>query len=335
MIKIAINGFGRIGRCFLRAFYELGLNKNVNFELKCVNGTMSAEKCAHFLKYDSLHGIFAHNISHNEKSIFVDGQEILITNQTDIDNIFWQDIDLVIECSGKFNKKSQAIKHVQGGAKKVLVSAPCENADFTVIYGINENELDAKHKVVSVGSCTTNALLPIIALLHKNIGIVNGFFTTVHAYTNDQVTLDANHKDLRRGRAAGLSMIPTSTGANKLIAQIFPELDHKIAGSALRVPTPNVSMIDLKVNLQKSFDSTEQLLQIIKNNLSQFKNIIGFCNEPLVSIDFNHSSESSTIDSLETHLVDGNLARVVAWYDNEWGFTCRMIDVMKKLYSLV
>lgn len=324
MLNIAINGFGRIGRCFLRAFYEHKLYQK--FNLVQINGTMDATKCAHFLKYDSVHGILQAPLIIGHDFINLGFGEIKVTNQTDINNIKWNNIDLVIESSGKFNKKSEASKHIHGGAKKVLVSAPCENADSTIIYGVNDHQLKAEDQMISVGSCTTNALLPIIKLLQENFGIKNGFFTTIHSYTSDQTILDNNHKDLRRGRSAALSMIPTSTGADKLIANIFPELTGKISGAAVRVPTPNVSMIDLKVNLLKSITQME-LNQVLQNA----NGVLHYTNEPLVSIDFNHSSYSSTIDGLESRITDGDLCRIVSWYDNEWGFVCRMLDVMEKM----
>ena len=227
MINIAINGFGRIGRCFFRAFYEKKLYEKIN--LICINGTANAEKCAHFAKYDSVHGVFKNEISHGDDWIDGGFGKIKITNQMDINFIKWDNIDVVIESSGKFNKKSLLLNHIKnGGAKKILVSAPCDDADSTIIYGVNDYQFFSEHQIISSGSCTTNALLPLIKLIHENFKIKNGFFTTIHSYTNDQVILDANHKDLRRARAGAMSIIPTSTGASKLIASIFPELNKKI-----------------------------------------------------------------------------------------------------------
>jgi glyceraldehyde 3-phosphate dehydrogenase len=328
MINIAINGFGRIGRCFLRAFYEKKLYKKIN--LIQINGVSDGEKCAHFAKYDSVHGIFQSEVSHGKDWIDIGFGKIKITNQRDINSIQWDNIDVIIESSGKFNKKSLLINHLQGSAKKILVSAPCDDADSTIIYGVNNHQFLSNHQIVSAGSCTTNALLPIIKLLHENFKIKNGFFTTIHSYTNDQVILDANHKDLRRARAGVLSMIPTSTGASKLIASIFPELNKKISGTAVRVPTPNVSMIDLVVNLEQKI-SQEQLQESLKNGKRNFPNIIEYTNLPLVSIDFNHNSHSTIIDGLESSITDENLCRIASWYDNEWGFTCRMIDILEGL----
>jgi len=328
MINVAINGFGRIGRCFFRAFYENKLHEKIN--LTCINGTASPEKCAHFAKYDSVHGIFQNEIIYGDDWIDGGFGKIKITNQLDVNEIKWDGIDVVIESSGKFNKKSLLMSHIKGGAKKVLVSAPCDDADSTIIYGVNDGQFHNNHEIVSIGSCTTNALLPLIKLLHENFTIKNGFFTTIHSYTNDQMILDANHKDLRRARAGALSMIPTSTGANKLIASIFPELNGKISGSAIRVPTPNVSMIDLTINIDKEIEQ-QDLNLALKNGATQYKNIIDYTTLPLVSIDFNHNSHSTIIDGLESHVVDGNLCRIASWYDNEWGFTCRMIDVLMNL----
>ncbi len=328
MINIAINGFGRIGRCFFRAFYEQKLYEKIN--LVCINGTANPEKCAHFAKYDSVHGVFQNEISYGDDWIDGGFGKIKITNQLDVNSINWNDIDVVIESSGKFNKKSLLMNHINGGAKKVLVSAPCDDADSTIIYGVNNEQFAKNHQIVSIGSCTTNALLPLISVLHENFTIKNGFFTTIHSYTNDQMILDANHKDLRRARAGALSMIPTSTGANKLIASIFPELNGKISGSAIRVPTPNVSMIDLKINIEKSIDQ-KILNDALKNSAVKHKGIIDYTTLPLVSVDFNHNAHSTIIDGLESQVIDGNLCRIASWYDNEWGFTCRMIDVLTNL----
>ena len=336
MLNIAVNGLGRIGRAFIRAFYELGMNKSNDIKLVAINGTTDdAEKCAHFLKYDSVHGRFAHEVIAYDGYITIDGEKIFLTKQTDINTINWRDLnaDVIIECSGRFNKHSDAYKHIGiGGAKKVLVSAPCDEADRTIIYGVNDNDLRKSDEIISAGSCTTNALLPLIQLIHNKCGIRSGFFTTIHAYTNDQVILDANHKDLRRGRAAGLSMIPTSTGANKLIAGIFPELNGLISGSSVRVPVPNVSMIDLKLNINDVISSSDELRKILSSNIN--KCIIDYTQEPLVSTDFNHTSASTTIDGLESMMITHNFIRILSWYDNEWGFTCRLIDILQKIISL-
>ena len=328
MINIAINGFGRIGRCFLRAFYENKLYEKIN--LVQINGVSDGMKCAHFAKYDSVHGVFQGEISCDEDWIDVGFGKIKITNQRDVDAIKWDDIDVVIESSGKFNKKSLLMNHINVGAKKILVSAPCDDADSTIIYGVNNDQFLQNHQIISVGSCTTNALLPLIKLIHENFRIKNGFFTTIHSYTNDQVILDASHKDLRRARAGAISMIPTSTGASKLITSIFPELNKKISGTAVRVPTPNVSMIDLVVNLEQKI-SSEKLQEILRDGAKNSPNIIEYTDLPLVSIDFTHNSHSTIIDGLESSVIDGDLCRIASWYDNEWGFTCRMIDILENL----
>ena len=328
MTNIAINGFGRIGRCFLRAFYENNCHESMN--VICVNGTANPEKCAHFLKYDSVHGRFKNDVTFGSDWIDAGFGRIKITNQTDINSIKWDGIDVVVESSGKFNKKSLAVKHIEGGAKKVLVSAPCEEADSTIIFGVNNYQYKDEDLVVSTGSCTTNALLPLIKVLHENLIIEKGFFTTIHSYTNDQVILDANHKDLRRARAGALSMIPTSTGASQLISSIFPELNKKISGSAVRVPTPNVSMIDLVVNVNKKTNS-QDLRNIFENSDSIPKSILSSTSLPLVSVDFLGRTESTIVDILETSVIADDMCRIVSWYDNEWGFVCRMLDIIKNL----
>jgi glyceraldehyde 3-phosphate dehydrogenase len=328
MINVAINGFGRIGRCFLRAFYEKKLYKKIN--LKYINGTANSEKCSHFVKYDSVHGRFENDINFGNDWIDIGFGKIQILNQLDINTIAWDNIDVVIECSGKFNKRDLLQKHIDGGAKKILVSAPCDDGDSTIIFGVNNEFYKDEHKIVSVGSCTTNALLPLIKVLNNKFGIKNGYFTTIHSYTNDQMILDANNKDLRRARAGALSMIPTSTGASKLIASIFPELNKKISGSAVRVPTPNVSMIDLVFNLKEN-TSSDFVRSIFLEASKNSSGIIGYTEKPLVSVDFLHTSESTFIDGLEISVVDDNLCRVVSWYDNEWGFVSRMLDVLENL----
>lgn len=328
MINIAINGFGRIGRCFFRAFYEKKMHEKIN--LVCINGTADAAKCAHFAKYDSIHGIFQNDISYGDDWIDAGYGRVKITNQTDINSIKWENIDVIVESSGKFNKRDLLMNHINGGAKKILVSAPCDDADSTIIYGVNDYQFKKEYSIVSAGSCTTNALLPLVKLVHENFKIKNGFFTTIHSYTNDQVILDANHKDLRRARAGGLSMIPTSTGASKLITSIFPDLNKKISGTSVRVPTPNVSMIDFTVNIEKKI-STDELKEALKNGAKSNPNVVEYTDLPLVSVDFNHNSHSTIIDGLESQVIDGDLCRVASWYDNEWGFTCRMIDILENL----
>lgn len=340
IIKIGINGLGRIGRLFARRILE---NEKLRNEIQIIqiNGVESAEKSAYFLKFDSNHGIFKEEIKILEDNqIEICERKILISNEREISKIKWDDeIDLIVECSGKFNSKKQAEKHfLNSNAKNIIISAPCEEADETIIFGVNSLKKNSNielKKVISVGSCTTNALLPIIKMIHEIFGIKNGFFSTIHAFTNDQLTLDGNHKDLRRGRAASVSIIPTKTGANQLISQIFPELDGKISGSAIRVPVQNVSLIDLKVNLLHSdFKDKDDLILKIKDyiNSNEIKNILGFTDLPLVSIDFNGNEKSSTIDLLETKIIEKDFIRILSWYDNEWGFVCRMTDVIKSIF---
>jgi glyceraldehyde 3-phosphate dehydrogenase len=351
VIKIGINGFGRIGRLFARHILSNNLLNN-NIRIVQINGVSSSENLFYFLKFDSTHGVFKKHIdiesenivkihnnfySKDEKDNF-NLQEIYISNERNIEKIKWlDDIDIVIECSGKFNKKSESEKHYINNPhlKHIIVSAPCENSDKTIIFSVNELELNNRknHDIISVGSCTTNALLPIIKMIHDIFIIQNGFFTTIHSFTNDQLTLDGNHKDLRRGRAASISMIPTKTGANQLISSIFPELKNKILGSAVRVPTPNVSLLDLKLNIKNIVCSHEELKYKIKNYIfdKNIRNIVDFEELPLVSIDFNGSQKSCVIDLLETFMIDKNFIRILAWYDNEYGFVCRMCDVLNLL----
>lgn len=324
-IKIAINGLGRIGRSVLRAFIE---SNRPELEIVAANGPATVEDHAHLIKYDSIHGVLKQNINITEDYLIIDHHKIKITRERMPENLPWKElnIDVVLECSGKFNKKSEAEKHVIAGAKKVIVSAPCEQADNTIVFGANEGKLTKDQHIISIGSCTTNALAPLAKILNDNIGIESGFMTTIHAYTNDQNLLDNSHKDPRRARAAALSMIPTSTGAARSIGLVLPELAGKLDGSSIRVPTPNVSMIDLSFIAKHNTSITEINGLILASTKQELKGIIDIAPTKLVSIDFNHNTHSSILDPYETKVIGDKLVRIVSWYDNEWGFSMRMID---------
>ena len=327
-IKIAINGLGRIGRCILRAIFES--QRQNEFEIVAVNGPASIEEHVHLLKYDSVHGIFIGDIVAENNHIIINGHRIKLQQERDLKKLDWQNVDILLECTGRFNDKREALAHIESGkAKKVIVSAPCAGADSVIVYGVNNQALHSDHQVISIGSCTTNCLAPIAKILNDHIGIESGFMTTIHSYTNDQRILDGSHKDLRRARAAGLSMIPSSTGAAKALGLVLPELAGKLDGSAVRVPTPNVSMIDLcfAANRDTSIDEINQLIREQANG--SMKNIVEVAAAPLVSTDFNHNPHSAIFDPFETKVINKRFCRVIAWYDNEWGFSNRMLDVAK------
>ncbi|MBN9543128.1 MAG: type I glyceraldehyde-3-phosphate dehydrogenase, partial [Alphaproteobacteria bacterium] len=310
MVKIAINGLGRIGRCVIRALVEYPFD---DIDLVAVNGPAEINSHIHLLKYDSVHGAFRGELYADGDYIVAGRHRMKLTRCRDINELDWSGIDIVLECSGKFNKRSDAAKHLERGAKKVLVSAPCDEADATIVYKVNDDILSNEHKVISIGSCTTNCLAPVAKVLNDKIGIESGFMTTVHAYTNDQNILDGSHKDLRRARSAGTSMVPTTTGAAKAIGLVIPELEGKLLGSAIRVPTPNVSLVDLSfvANRDTSKAEINEILSDAAN--SYMKGALGVSNEPLVSIDFNHNPNSSTVDLLETAVVGNRFARVMSW----------------------
>jgi len=333
-IKIAINGLGRIGRCILRAIFEL--NRQNEFEIISVNGPASIDEHVHLLKYDSVHGRFAGEILAEGNNIIINGHKILLQQERDLKKLNWQNVDILLECTGKFNDKSAALAHISsGGAKKVIVSAPCVDADSVIVYGVNNHALHANHQVISIGSCTTNCLAPIAKVLNDNIGIESGFMTTIHSYTNDQRILDGSHKDLRRARSAALSMIPSSTGAAKALGLVLPELAGKLDGSAVRVPTPNVSMIDLCFTAKRD-TNIDEINQLITNNANaSMKGVLAVAESKLVSIDFNHNSNSAIFDPFETRVINKRFCRVIAWYDNEWGFSVRMLDVAKLFAELI
>jgi glyceraldehyde 3-phosphate dehydrogenase len=332
-VKVAINGFGRIGRNILRAIVESGRK---DIEVVAVNDLAPVETNAHLLRFDSVHGRFPGEVKVNGDTIDVGRGPIRVTAIKDPAQLPHKDlsVDIAMECTGIFTSKEKAEPHLKAGAKRVLISAPGENADFTVVYGVNHDKLGNGHKVVSNASCTTNCLAPVAKVLNDAIGIEKGFMTTIHAYTNDQPSLDQVHKDLYRARAAALSMIPTSTGAAKAVGLVLPELKGKLDGVAIRVPTPNVSVVDFKFVAKRATDKDEINGAIRRAAEQQLKGILGFTEQPNVSIDFNHDSHSSVFHMDQTKVIEGTLVRVMAWYDNEWGFSNRMADtavVMGKL----
>jgi glyceraldehyde 3-phosphate dehydrogenase len=326
MTKVAINGFGRIGRLVARAILE---RPDCGLELVSVNDLADAKANAWLFKHDSVHGKFPGEVKAEGNDIVVDGKRIHVTAEKDPANLPHgeQGVEIVLECTGFFTDRESAQKHIDAGAKKVLISAPAKGVDLTVVYGVNDDKLTAEHKIVSNASCTTNCLAPVAKVLNDALGIERGLMTTVHAYTNDQKILDQIHSDLRRARAAAMSMIPTTTGAARAVGEVLPELKGKLDGSAIRVPVPDVSLVDLTFTPKR--DTTrDEVNQILKaaSESDRLKGILDYTDEPLVSIDLMHTPASSTIDSLETAVLDGKLVRVVSWYDNEWGFSNRMID---------
>ncbi|MDV7341088.1 type I glyceraldehyde-3-phosphate dehydrogenase [Terasakiella sp. A23] len=324
-IRVAINGFGRIGRLCLRSIVE---GKRDDVEIVAINDLGSVADNAHLLKYDSVHGVLDADVTTSEEGIVIDGKTIKVIAERDPSNLPWAnlDIDIVYECTGLFVERGAAQKHLDAGAKKVLISAPGKESDLTVVFGVNDDKLTNDHKVVSNASCTTNCLAPVADVLHKTVGMVKGYMTTIHSYTGDQRMVDTLHSDLRRARAGALSMIPTSTGAAKAVGLVLPELLGKLDGSAIRVPTPNVSMVDLTFEAARE-TSVEEINAAIKEAAEgRLKGVLGAYDLPLVSIDFNHNSNSSSFDMTQTTVMEGTLVRVLSWYDNEWGFSCRMSD---------
>lgn len=330
-IKIAINGFGRIGRNVLRALVESGRD---DMQVVAINDLSSTDNLAHLLKYDSVHGRFGRPIQHTDNSINVGTGDIQVTAIRNLEDQNWSDndVDIVMECTGIFRARDAAAKHLIAGAKRVLISAPGKQADKTIVYGVNHDQLTKDDVVVSNGSCTTNALAPVAKVLNETFGIKNGYMTTVHSYTGTQPTLDTHHrKDYNRGRAAAMSMIPTSTGAAKAIGIVLPELNGKLHGRAIRVPTPNVSVVDLVVNVEKTADVEAVNAAIRSAAKGPLKNILQIVDDKTVSIDFNHDPHSSSLISGETVVMDGQLIRVLSWYDNEWGFSNRMLDTAAEM----
>ncbi|MGD2245544.1 MAG: type I glyceraldehyde-3-phosphate dehydrogenase [Candidatus Aminicenantes bacterium] len=329
--KVGINGFGRIGRNFLRASH-----KDPDIEILAVNDITDSKTLAHLLKYDSVLGILEADIHAAEDAIIVDGKKIKVLSEKDPGNLPWKDlgISVVIESTGLFRKRQDAAKHIeQGGAEKVIISAPATEPDITLVLGVNEDTYDHEnHHIISNASCTTNCLAPVVKVLHDEFGIEKGFMTTIHAYTGDQKLLDAPHKDLRRARAAAVSQIPTTTGAAKAVGLVIPDLKGKIDGIAIRVPTANVSVVDLVALLRKNSTSKEANAAFKKAAEGNLKGILQFTEEPLVSVDFMANPHSAIVDGDYTRIIDDNMIKVLAWYDNEWGYSCRMIDLIKFLY---
>lgn len=326
-IKVAINGFGRIGRCVFRAYFE-NLNKYKDIEIVAINDLTPIETNAHLLKHDSVHGHFNGDVSISEGNLIVNGKSIRVFAEKDANNLPWKDlgIDVVMECTGIFNSKEKAQPHFNAGAKKVLLSAPAKDDTKTIVMGVNNEDLLASDTIISNGSCTTNCLAPIAKILDREIGIVKGHMTTIHAYTNDQRTVDCAHADLRRARCAGVSMIPTSTGAAKAVGLVLPQLKGKLDGVSIRVPTPDVSFVDLSFEAKREV-TVEEIQEMIKTAANgELKDILSYTNEPLVSIDFTHNPHSSIFDMSQTKVLGGNFVRIGSWYDNEWGFSNRMLD---------
>ncbi|MDP2697137.1 type I glyceraldehyde-3-phosphate dehydrogenase [Thalassospira sp.] len=324
-IRVAINGFGRIGRLVLRAIVESG---RTDVEVVAINDLGDVKTNAHLLKYDSVHGVLANDVKAEGDNLVIDGKAIKVCAERDPANLPWAalKVDFAFECTGIFLDEAGAGKHLAAGAKRVLISAPAKGDIKTVVYGVNSDTLSASDIIVSNASCTTNCLAPVADVLNKTVGITKGFMTTVHAFTGDQNTVDSLHKDLHRARAASLSMIPTSTGAAKAVGLVLPELKGKLDGTAIRVPTPNVSMVDLTFIAGRDTTIEEINNAIIEAANGRLKGVLGVCNEPLVSIDFNHNPNSSTFDLGQTQIVGGNFVRILSWYDNEWGFSNRMSD---------
>ena len=328
--RVAINGFGRIGRLTLRALLEKDLN---DIEVVAINDLGKLDSNLHLFKYDSVHGTFTQDINKSSQNVKIGNNNIQFLSEPDPININWSElkIDLVVECTGFFTKRDDAQKHLSSGSKKVLISAPATNPDITVVYGINHDSIKEDHKIISNGSCTTNCLAPLAFLIEKSLGIESGYMTTVHAVTGDQNTIDTIHKDLRRARNSLISIIPTSTGAARAVSEVLPDLKGKIDGSAIRVPTVNVSLVDFKFFSKRETSEDDLNNLFLKAEKDSFQNIIQTTSEPLVSNDFNHNPNSAIVDLSETKVLNKKFCRILAWYDNEWGFSNRLVDVISTL----
>ena len=331
-IKVGINGMGRIGRMVVRSIIE---SQDKKIKIQHINNRSNSETTCTLIKYDSIHGRFDADLDFDENHLIINNEKITFSQESNIENIDWKkfDVDYVFECTGKFNSKEKLLAHIKNGAKKVIVSAPCKNADKTIVFGVNEKDITSKDQIISAASCTTNCLAPVVHTLNENFEIEKGFMTTIHAFTSDQRILDNSHKDPRRARSASQSIVPTSTGASKAIGEIIPSLKGKLEGVAMRVPTPNVSLVELvfctkkninKENINKSFELAS------KNNL---KNVLEITYEKLVSIDFNHNPASAIVDGSLTNVVGDNMGKISAWYDNEWGFSNRMCDIAEFIHQ--
>ncbi|MFC3074383.1 type I glyceraldehyde-3-phosphate dehydrogenase [Shinella pollutisoli] len=331
-VKVAINGFGRIGRNVLRAIIESG---RTDIEVVALNDLGPVETNAHLMRYDSVHGKFPGTVTVSGDTIDVGRGPIRVTAVRDPKDLPWSDVDIALECTGIFTSKEKASAHLANGSKRVIVSAPCDNADKTIVYGVNHNSLTRDDRVISNASCTTNCLAPVAYVLHKAFGIEKGYMTTIHSYTGDQPTLDTMHKDLYRARAAALSMIPTSTGAAKAVGLVLPELKGKLDGSAIRVPTPNVSVVDLKFVPSRKVTAEEVNAAVKAAAEGELKGILDYVTGPLVSVDFNHDANSSNFAADQTKVLEGDLVRILSWYDNEWGFSNRMADTAVAFGKLI
>ncbi len=331
-IKVGINGMGRIGRMIVRSIFE---NKYSNIEIKHINNRTDSETCSNLIKYDSIHGRLNAEVKFDKKHIIINKKKISFGQETDVNKINWKkfDVDYVFECTGKFNSKDKLLPHLKNGAKKVIVSAPCKNADKTIVFGVNEKIIKKNDKIISAASCTTNCLAPVAYLLNESFKIEKGFMTTIHAFTSDQRILDNSHKDPRRARSASLSIVPTSTGASKAIGEIIPSLKGKLEGIAMRVPTPNVSLIELVFCTKKELSIKKINSTFQKFVSKQKKKVLELSNDKLVSIDFNHNSASAIVDASLTNVVGKNMGKISAWYDNEWGFSNRMCDIAEFIHK--
>ena len=332
-INVGINGMGRIGRMVIRAIIE---SKNENIKIKHINNRSNPEASCGLIKYDSVHGKFNADLDFDESHLIINKDKITFTQESKIEDIKWKkfDVDYVFECTGKFNSKEKLMAHINNGAKKVIVSAPCKNADKTIVFGVNEDVLTKNDQIISAASCTTNCLAPVANVLHKSFEIEKGFMTTIHAFTSDQRILDNSHKDPRRARSASQSIVPTSTGASKAIGEIIPSLKGKLEGVAMRVPTPNVSLVELVFCTKKEIDKDKINEAFKEVSNSQVKKVIEITSEKLVSIDFNHNSASAILDCSLTSVVGKNMGKISAWYDNEWGFSNRMCDIAEHVHKI-
>ena len=332
-INVGVNGMGRIGRMVIRAIIE---SQNKNIKIKHVNNRSNSEASCALIKYDSVHGKFNADLDYDDNHLIINKNKITFSQESKIENINWNKfgVDYVFECTGKFNSKEKLVAHINNGAKKVIVSAPCKNADKTIVFGVNEDQLNKNDQIISAASCTTNCLAPVANVLHKKFEIEKGFMTTIHAFTSDQRILDNSHKDPRRARSASQSIVPTSTGASKAIGEIIPSLKGKLEGVAMRVPTPNVSLIELVFCTKKEISKDKINNAFTEVSKNQLKKVLEITSEKLVSIDFNHNSSSAIVDSSLTNVMGTNMGKISAWYDNEWGFSNRMCDIAEYVHNI-
>ena len=332
-INVGINGMGRIGRMVIRAIIE---SQNKDIKIKHINNRSNSEASCTLIKYDSVHGKFNADLDYDDNHLIINKNKITFSQESKIEDINWNKfgVDYVFECTGKFNSKEKLVAHINNGAKKVIVSAPCKNADKTIVFGVNEDQLNKNDQIISAASCTTNCLAPVANVLHKKFEIEKGFMTTIHAFTSDQRILDNSHKDPRRARSAIQSIVPTSTGASKAIGEIIPSLKGKLEGVAMRVPTPNVSLIELVFCTKKEISKDKINNAFTEVSKNQLKKVLEITSEKLVSIDFNHNSSSAIVDSSLTNVVGTNMGKISAWYDNEWGFSNRMCDIAEYVHNI-